>query len=67
MAVHGHTFHRVPGYSDTVFRTVFPTWDCRGKNGGQCGGGGSSRSAGMGPVTEKLGKTVEGSLVQSFE
>lgn len=70
MAMHGHTFHRVPGHSGTVFRTVFPTEGCRDEaesSGGQCGEGGSRLAAGMGAVTEKLEGSVERSLVQGSD
>lgn len=70
VAMHGHTFHRVPGHSGTVFRTVFPTEGCRDEaesSGGQCGEGGSRLAAGMGAVTEKLEGSVERSLVQGSD
>lgn len=72
VAMHGHTFLGIPGYSDTVFRAVFPARWCDWEEAdsssrGQCGEGGSCCSAGMGAVTEKLEKSVERSLVQSSE
>lgn len=61
MAVHGHTVRRLPGYSDTVFRTVFPTKERRSRAetvDRQCGKGGEGGrlAAGLGAVAAKLEK-----------
>lgn len=70
MAMHGHTFHRIAGYPDTVLHPVLPAGLCGTRaegSAGQCGGGGSGGSAGMGAVTEELDESVENSLVHGSQ